>query len=72
MIVLVTEMAETLGDGLKARPFGLVIERVIAIGAIDDPAEQHQRSIVGQLVLLQDGLERAFLAMMAELESLMS
>jgi hypothetical protein len=62
MIILVAEMPEALGDGLKARPFGLMIERVVGIGAVHDPAKQHERRISRELVLLQDRLERAFLA----------
>ena len=63
-------MPEALGDGLKARPFGPMIERVVGIGAVHDPAKQHERRISRELVLLQDRLERAFLSVVAQLDVL--
>src|SRR5436309_1725320 len=44
-----------------------MIERVVRVGAIDDPAEQNERRIGHQLVLFQDRLERTLLAVMAQL-----
>jgi hypothetical protein len=70
MIILVAEMPEALGDGLKARPFGLMIERVVGIRAVHDPAKQHERRISRELLLLQDRLERAFLSVVAQLDVL--
>src|SRR5262249_3797110 len=70
VIVLEAEMAKALGNRLEAGAFGLVIERVFRIGAVDDLAEQDERRVAGELVFLQNRLERAFLAVMAELDVL--
>jgi hypothetical protein len=45
-----------------------MVQRVIGIGAVDDPAKQYKRGIAGQFVLFQDSFERAFLAVMAKLD----
>src|SRR5215831_18629248 len=58
VIVFVAEVAEALGNGFEARPFGLMIKGVVRIGTVDDPAEENERVIIGQFVLLQDGFER--------------
>src|SRR5215469_6978406 len=47
-------------------PSALVIKRIVGVGSVDDLAEQNQGGIAGQLVFLQDRLERAFLAVVAE------
>src|SRR5260221_13216554 len=64
VVILETEVAEALGDGLQPRPLGLVPERVVGIGAVDDLAQEHQRRVARQVVLLEDSLKRALLAMM--------
>src|SRR5262249_2942636 len=61
---------EAIRNGFKSRPFGLLVKRVVGIGAIDDLAEQHQCGVSGELVLLQDRLERAFLAVVAQFDIL--
>ena len=68
MIVGVAQVPEALGDRRQARPLRLPIERVIRVGPVDDLTEQHQGRIAGQTVHLQDGLERAFLTMMPQLD----
>jgi hypothetical protein len=70
MVVPEAEMPEAFGDGFEAGSLRLIVQCVIGIGAVDDPPEQYQRRIAGQLVLFQDRLERAFLAVMAELDVL--
>ena len=70
MVVLVAEVAEAFGDRFQARPLRLIVERVVGVGAVDDFAEQHEGGIAGQLVFFQDRLERALLAVMAELDVL--
>src|ERR1700757_5377284 len=52
-IVLVAEMPKPFGDGFEAGSLGLAIKRVVGVGAVDDPPEQHKRRIARQLVLLQ-------------------
>src|SRR5262245_26405223 len=68
MVVLEAELAKPFGNGIEPRTLGLMIKRVVRVGAVDDPAEQDQRRIAGELVFLQDRLERAFLAMVTELD----
>src|SRR5689334_7459827 len=62
VIVLEAEMSKPLGDGFEARGFGLIPERVVGVGAVDDLREQHERRISIELVLLHECVERAFLA----------
>src|SRR5262249_28371632 len=57
MIVLEAEMAEAFRDGFKARRFGLLIEAIVGVGAVDDLAQQRERGVIAQLVLLQERLE---------------
>ena len=45
-----------------------MVQRVIGVGAVDDPPKQYEGGIAGQLVLFQDSFERAFLAVMAKLD----
>jgi hypothetical protein len=40
VIVFISKMAKAFGDGLQARSFGLPIQRIVGIGAVDDLAEQ--------------------------------
>src|ERR1700687_1830660 len=68
VVVLEAEMPEAFCDSFEARSLRLMIQRVVGVGAVDDPPKQHQRGIAGQLVLLQDSFERAFLAVMAKLD----
>src|SRR5262249_13604912 len=70
VIVLVSEMAKALGDGFEPGSLGLMIERVVRIGAIDDLSNQDERWIVGESVFFQDCLERALLAVVTELDVL--
>src|SRR5678816_3853505 len=48
-------------------PFGGV-QRVVGVRAVHDPAEQHERSVALELVLLDDRLERTFLAVMTQFD----
>ena len=57
VIIFVAEMPEAFRDGLQARSFRLMIERVVGIGTIDDLAKQHERGIGRELVFFQDRLE---------------
>src|SRR5207302_2786464 len=65
VIVLVAEMAKTFCDSLQARSFGLSIQGIIGVRAVDDLAQQDKCGVVCQLVFFQDRLERALLAVMA-------
>src|SRR5271154_7100624 len=70
VVVLVAEMSEAFGHRLESRPFGLMVERVVGVGTIDDPAKQHEGGIARQLVLLENCLERALLAVVTKLDVL--
>src|SRR5438270_13647644 len=70
MIVLVTEVAEPLGDGVQPCRLRLVPESVIRIGPVDDLSQENDGRIAVQLVLLHERIERAFLAMVTELHPL--
>jgi hypothetical protein len=59
-------LGTTLGNRLQALSFRLVPECIVGIRAIDDLAEQHQGRITAKTILLEDGLERALLAMMPQ------
>src|SRR5262249_5609230 len=50
MVVLVTEVTEAFGDGFKPWSFGLMIECVVGVGAIDDLAKENERGVPHQLV----------------------
>src|SRR5260370_34672169 len=50
VIVLVAEMTKTFCDSLQAGSFGLSIQGIIGVRAIDDLAQQDKRGVVGQLV----------------------
>src|SRR5262249_19013419 len=69
VIVLVAEIPKALGNGFEARSLGLMIKRIVGIGAVDDLAEQEERVVVRQFVLLQDGLERTLLAVMTQFDT---
>jgi len=53
VVVLVTEMPKSFSDGFEAGTFGLMVERVVRIGAVDNPSEQNQRGIACQLVFFR-------------------
>ena len=42
VVVLVAEMAEAFGHRLEPRSLGLMVERVVGVGAVDNPAKQHK------------------------------
>src|SRR5258707_9869275 len=42
MVVLEAEMPKPFGDGFETWPLRLMVQRVVGIGAIDDPSQQHQ------------------------------
>src|ERR1700687_3099031 len=66
MVVLEAEMPKAFGDRFEARSLRLTVQRVIGVGAVDDPPKQYKRRIGGQLVLFQDSFERAFVAVMTK------
>jgi hypothetical protein len=58
VVVAEAEMAKAFGDGFQARSLRLPPELVVGVRAVDDLAEQRQRRIAGQPVLVEDGLKR--------------
>jgi hypothetical protein len=60
---------EAFGDRFQARPFRLLVERIVRVGPVDDLPDQDQRRIRREIVLLEDGLERALFPMMPQLHS---
>src|SRR3954464_13489136 len=58
VVVLETQVTETLGNRLQSWPLGLVPERIVGIRAIHDLAKQNQRCVARQVVLFEDGLKR--------------
>ena len=50
VVVLEAKMPESFGDSFEAGSLRLMVQRVIGVGAVDDPPKQHQRRIAGQLV----------------------
>jgi len=66
VVILESEMPKAFSDGNESWTLGLVIERIVRVGAIDDLPKQHERRIAGKLVFLQDRLERALLAVVPE------
>src|SRR3989304_718874 len=67
MIVTESELTKALGDRCQAGTFRLAVEGVVGVGAVDDPAEQHQSRVGGQLILVEDGFEGTPLAVMPQL-----
>ena len=53
VIVLVSEIAKSLGDRFKSRSFGLMVERVVGIGAVDDLSMQDERRIAPEPVFFR-------------------
>jgi len=62
VVILEAEMPEAFGDSFQARSFRLLVQRVVGVGAVNDPPQQHQSAVAGEFVLLQDCFERAALA----------
>src|SRR6266498_1731822 len=50
VIVFESEMAESLSDGFQSGTFGLVPQRVVGVGAVDDLGEQQQCGVAGEVV----------------------
>src|SRR3990172_8031142 len=67
MIVAESELTKALGDRCQAGPFRLAVKGVVGVGAVDDPAEQHQGRVGGQLILFEDSFEGTPLAVMPQL-----
>src|SRR2546423_1655301 len=61
MVVFEAEMPEAFGDSFQARSLRLLIQRVVGVGTVNDPPQQHQGRVASEFVLLQDCFERAFL-----------
>jgi hypothetical protein len=70
VIVFITEIAKAFGNGFQTRSFGLLIQCIVGVRAVDDFAEENERAIIRQSVFFQDRFERAFLAVMAEFDVL--
>src|SRR5262249_41787416 len=70
VVVRKSEMAKAFRDRFETRTFRLPIERVVGIGTVHDLSKQDERRIAGEPVFLQDRLERAFLAVVAEFDPL--
>src|SRR5690349_5676153 len=70
MVISQPQVAESLSDSFESRPLGLLPERVIGIGAVDDLAQQRQRRIFHQIVLAQNRLKGAFLAVVPQFNTL--
>src|SRR5262245_32717897 len=51
VIVLIAEMPKAFGNGLKSRPFRLVIKRVVCVCGIDDLTKEDERGIINKVVL---------------------
>lgn len=66
VIVLIAQVTEAFGDGVQPCRFGLVPERVVRVRPVDDLRQQDEGRITGEVVLLHDGVEGAFLAVMTE------
>src|SRR4051794_11260946 len=63
-------MPEAFGNGLQAGSLGLTVKCIVGISAVDDASKQDQCGIIRKPVLLQNGFERAFLAVMPEFDVL--
>ena len=68
VIVRVAKVAEAFGNSLQTWALRLVPKRIVGIGAVDDLAQQHQGEVAGQVVLLQNRLERTLLAVVAQFD----
>src|SRR5216683_5132770 len=66
VVVLETQVAEPLGNRLQPFSLRLAPERVVGIRAVDDLAEQDQGRVTRQSILLENGLKRAFLAVVSQ------
>src|SRR5262249_54289508 len=62
-------MAEALRDRLEPGRLGLVPERVVRVGPVDDFREENQGRVAIELVLLHQGIEGAFPAVVAEIDA---
>src|SRR5882672_17121 len=49
IVVLEAEMAEAFGHGFQTGPLRLMVQTVVGIGAVNDPPQQHQSGIIGEL-----------------------
>src|SRR5437867_13018036 len=63
-------MPEAFGDGLESRRFGLVPKRVVRIRSVDDPRQKYEGWVLAEAMFLDNGLDRALLAMMTEFDPL--
>src|SRR5436189_1850704 len=66
MVILEAKVTEALRDGLQSLSFWLVPKGIVGIGAVDDLAQQYQRQITDEVVLVEDSLKRTLLAVMAQ------
>src|SRR5438128_1672486 len=63
-------MPEALGDRIQAGGLRLVPKCVVGVRTVDDLGQEDERWIAVELVSLHERVERALLAMMAELHAL--
>jgi hypothetical protein len=52
MVVLESEMPEALRDSFQAWSLRLTVQRVVGVGAIHDPPQQHQGGVASDLALI--------------------
>jgi hypothetical protein len=52
MVVLEAEMPEALRDNFQAWSLRLTVQRVVSVGAIHDPPQQHQGGVASDLALI--------------------
>src|SRR5260370_13646614 len=70
MIILVAQMPEAFGNSVESRSFRLMPERIVGISAIDNFSQQYQSRVRGQVILLEDDLKRAGLALVSQFHAL--
>src|SRR5437867_137584 len=56
MVVLEAQVAEPFSDRIQARRFGLLPQRVVGVGPVDDLRQEHQGPVGAELVLFYDGI----------------
>src|SRR5467141_5138714 len=66
MVALKIQAAKSFRNGVQPRALRLLPQSVVSIRAIDDLPKQHERRILRQIVFLQNRLEGAFLAVVAQ------
>ena len=70
VVVLEAEVTKAFSHRVQTGRLGLVPQRVVGVGAVDDLGEKNHRGVSVKLVFLYNRIERAFLAMVPELDVL--